>query len=182
MKNTFIVLAEGFEEIEAITVIDILRRLKIRCDICGLNTIHVKGAHGIELKVDNIFSQMDFNEYDVLILPGGMPGADNLKSDRRLIDLLVKYNDEGKLIAAICAAPIVLKEAGIIKGKKITSFPACRPEFTESIYFEAPAVQDNNIITGRGPGAAAEFAFMIAGNIIGQDIVKALEKTMVSIT
>ncbi|MHB1485929.1 MAG: DJ-1 family glyoxalase III [Saccharofermentanales bacterium] len=178
MKNTFIILAEGFEEIEAVTVIDILRRLKIRCDICGLNSINVKGAHGVVMTADYVFSQMNFDDYDVIILPGGMPGADNLKSDKRLIDLLVKYNDEGKLIAAICAAPIVLKEAGLTEGRKITSFPSCKPEFTGSEYSTEPVIQDANMITGRGPGTAAEFAFRIADNITAKDAVIALEKTM----
>jgi protein deglycase len=108
---------------------------------------------------------MIFDEYDVIILPGGMPGAKNLKSDQGVIELIKKFYSEGKLIAAICAAPIVLQEAGIIDGKKITSYPEFKEEFKSSIYMEDSVVQDNNIITSRGPATALEFAYKIAENI-----------------
>jgi len=166
MKKTFIILADGFEEIEAVTVVDVLRRLNIVCDICALDNIEVKGAHNMTIVADKLFDEMDFNKYDALILPGGMPGASNLKQDKRVVSLVKEYFKIIKIVAAICAAPIVLEEAGIIKNKRITSFPGFENEFNTSIYLEDKVVTDGNIITSRGPATAFDFAFEIASKII----------------
>ena len=178
MKKTFIILAEGFEEIEAFTVVDVLRRLNIICDICSVNNAEVSGSHGIKVAADNVFDKMDFDDYDVLILPGGMPGAKNLKSDQRVIKLINKFYKEHKLISAICAAPIVLQEAGIIKDRRVTSYPNFRDELKDSIYLEDVVVQDDNIITSRGPATALEFAFKIAENIQGYENVNITKNSM----
>ena len=178
MKKTFIILAEGFEEIEAFTVVDVLRRLNILCDVCSLNDIEVTGSHGIKVVADKIFDEMNFDEYDVIILPGGMPGAKNLKLDKRVISLVKRFNNSGNLIAAICAAPIVLEESKIICEKRVTSYPDFKAEFKDSYYLEDIVVQDNNIITSRGPATALKFAFKIAENIIDINSINNIKNSM----
>lgn len=178
MKKTFIILAEGFEEIEAFTVVDVLRRLNITCDICALNNIEVTGSHGIKVVADKVLDEMNFGQYDAIILPGGMPGAKNLKSDTRVIDLVKEFYHADKLIAAICAAPIVLEEAKIICGKTLTSYPDYKAEFKDSYYLEDVVVQDNHIITSRGPATALKFAFKIAENIIDIESISKTKNNM----
>lgn len=178
MKKTFILLADGFEEIEALTVVDILRRCGIVCDICSIDGFEVAGSHRILVVADMLLGEMDFNSYDAIILPGGMPGARNLKLDKRVIGLVKEFYNTGKLVAAICAAPIVLKEAGITDGKTLTSYPDYKSEFKNSDYTDKNVVQDGNIITSRGPSTAMDFAFKIAGNIVEPDIVKKVKSGM----
>jgi len=165
MRNSVIFLANGFEEIEALTVVDVLRRANIKCDICSIEKVEVTGAHGITVKTDLLISDLIAENYGCLILPGGMPGAKNLKENNKIIDLIKSFNKTGKLVAAICAAPIVLKEADIIKGKKITSFPGVKPELTGCNYQEEIVVQDDNLITSRGPATAIQFALKLVENI-----------------
>ena len=159
MSSVVLFLADGFEEIEAITVVDVLRRATIKCDICGLNSITVKGAHGIEVKCDKIFEKINDSEYDALVLPGGMPGAKNLKENGKLLKLVNSFYKQGKIVAAICAAPMVLDAAGIIKGKTITSYPGL--VLSECDYVEKIVVEDKNIITSRGPATAMVFSYKL---------------------
>ncbi len=179
-KEVLILLAEGFEEIEALTVADVLRRMNIGCSLCSIETIEVTGAHGIRVLADTVFESIVPETYDVVVLPGGMPGAGNLKSDKRVLSLLKKYNQAGKLIAAICAAPIVLQEAGITDGLAMTSFPGFSDEFKTSRYRTDSVVQDGNIITSRGPGTALEFAFTIAENLTEAAIVQKVRHSMLA--
>lgn len=122
MKKVAVMLADGFEEIEALTVVDIIRRANITCDMFSVSSMEVKGAHDIVVKVDKLISE-EVKEYDVIVLPGGMPGATNLRDNEEVIGLVKWFNDNKKIVAAICAAPIVLGKAGIIEGKKVTSYP-----------------------------------------------------------
>ena len=121
MKKVAVMLANGFEEIEALTVVDIIRRANITCDMFSISGMEVKGAHDIVVKADKLISE-EVKEYDVIVLPGGMPGATNLRDNEEVIDLVKWFNDNKKIVAAICAAPIVLGKAGIIEGKKVTSY------------------------------------------------------------
>jgi len=169
MSNVILFLADGFEEIEAITVVDVLRRAAIKCDICGLNSVTVKGAHGIEVKCDKIFEKINDSEYDALVLPGGMPGAQNLKENEKLLKLVNSFYKQGKIVAAICAAPMVLDAAGIIKGKTITSYPGL--VLSECDYVEKIVAEDKNIITSRGPATTIYFALKLVEKLT--DIEKA---------
>jgi len=178
MNRTCILLAKGFEEIEALTVVDVLRRLDIECIMCSIDSLEVTGAHRITIVADRLMNEMNFKDYGAVILPGGMPGAANLKADRRVISLIREFDKAGKLIAAICAAPIVLKEAGIIKGRTITSFPGIREELKDSHYGEDSIVQDKNILTSRGPGTAFKFAFKIAENMLDINTVNQVKRSM----
>lgn len=159
MSSVVLFLADGFEEIEAITVADVLRRADIKCDICGLSSITVKGSHGIEVKCDKVLEKINDSDYEALVLPGGMPGAKNLKENNKLVKLVSSFYKQGKIVAAICAAPMVLDAAGIIKGKTITSYPGL--ELSECDYVEKVVAEDKNIITSRGPATTIYFALKL---------------------
>ena len=161
MKKIALFLAEGFEEIEALTVVDVLRRSGETCDIISIGEKSVLGAHNILVNADKIIGDYT-NEYDAIVFPGGMKGARNLQKDKRIIDIVKAFNDKDKLICAICAAPIILKEADIIKNRKITSYPGFENELEGSIYEgKELVVIDGNIITSRGPATALEFSYEI---------------------
>ncbi len=176
--QTVVLLAEGFEEIEALAVVDVLRRLGIGCAMCSTGSLVVKGAHGIAVSADATFDKMDFSACEMVILPGGMPGTTNLRADGRVVSLIRQFDQAKKRISAICAAPIVLKEAGITAGRTLTSFPGYGNEFAGSRYVEDRVVQDGNLITSRGPGTALEFAFKIAENLTDKAAVDRLRRSM----
>lgn len=178
MKNSVIFLANGFEEIEALTVVDVLRRANLKCDMCSLMDIEVTGSHGITIKANLIISNLISQHYDCIILPGGMPGAKNLKENKKIISLVKSFNRDGKLVAAICAATIVLKEADIIEDKKVTSFPGVKPELVGCDYQEEIVVQDDNLITSRGPATALEFALKLVENLSGKEVSQGLREEM----
>ncbi len=154
-------LADGFEEIEAITPIDVLRRLEFNVVTAGLKKT-VQGSHGIRVEADCLVADLKAEELEALVLPGGMPGATNLRDCPAVIDLIKKMHSRKATVAAICAAPIALEKAGIIKGRKVTSHPSVKTELAGSEYTNNLTEVDGNIITGKGPGAAYEFAVRIA--------------------
>ncbi len=159
MKRVCILLAEGFEEIEALTVSDIMRRAEVTCDLVSIGGKQVKSSHGVIVEADKIFEEdMD---YDLVVIPGGMPGATNLRDDDRVIKFVKKQNKEGKLIGAICAGPIVLGRAGLTEGRDITSYPGYEDELPNCEYLEEAVVVDENIITSRGPATAMTFAYKL---------------------
>jgi 4-methyl-5(b-hydroxyethyl)-thiazole monophosphate biosynthesis len=154
-------LASGFEEIEAITVIDILRRANLPVTSAAVTENPVKGAHAIEIKADIELSAVDASGVEAVILPGGQPGSDNLKKSEPVISLITAVYEKGGYIAAICAAPIVLAKAGILAGKKVTCFPGFQDRLNGGIYSPAPLQIDGKIITAEGPGSAMDFALAI---------------------
>lgn len=169
MKSVVVFLAEGFEEIEAITMVDVLRRVSIECDTCSIveDKYYVTGAHGIEIKADKNINDINSKEYDCLILPGGMPGSENLKQNNVVIKMINEFNKENKIIGAICAAPIVLEEAGILSNKKVTSYPGFEKMLGDCNYIEDIVVEDGNIVTSRGPATALQFSLKIVEKLIG---------------
>lgn len=178
LKSAVILLAEGFEEIEAITIIDVLRRGDVKCDICSIRDRKVIGSHKIKIKADILLSEIEIDSYEAVILPGGMPGAKNLKEDSRVIDILKRFQNKNKMIGAICAAPIVLKEAGIIKDKTITCYPDFKEEFNESNYTEDIVTNDGNIFTSPGPATAIYFALEILRQLTDEQIYQSVKKGM----
>lgn len=159
MKKAYILLEDGFEEMEALITVDVLRRAGIEALLVGMKHHEVIGSHGIKVIVDQMF---DGELVDLVVLPGGLPGAKNLRDDAVVIDYIQEMDKNNRLIGAICAAPIVLNKAGIIKGKHITSYPSFKDEFADSIYLEHEVVEDNHIITSRGPGTTFAFALTLA--------------------
>ncbi len=170
--RSFLFLANGFEEIEALTVVDVMRRGGLDIKTVSINTTHeVTGAHGIVVKADMTFSEADYNDAEWLILPGGMPGSENLHNHEGLSKLLISHAAKGK-IAAICAAPaIVLAPLGILKSKGATCYPGFEDKLVEggALRRESPVVSDGNIITANGPATALPFALAILTKSLGEN-------------
>ncbi len=180
MASVLLPLAEGFEEIEAVTVIDLLRRAGIDVVVAGLADGPVRGSHGIAVTPDAGLDEALTRDYDMVVLPGGMPGADHLEADERVRDILIRLADSGRFTAAICAAPKVLAAAGLLDGRRATSFPGfLDPERTPGLSVsEAPVVQDGRVITSRGPGTAMDFALALIQNLAGPDVRQAVESRL----
>ncbi|RCW49849.1 DJ-1 family glyoxalase III [Halanaerobium sp. MA284_MarDTE_T2] len=178
MKMVIIPLAEGFEEIEAVTSIDILRRAGIEVITVGLDTDVVKGAHKLKIETDKRLKDVLNYYFDAVVLPGGMPGAANLRESSELLNLIKNINAKKGLIAAICAAPIVLEAAGVLKDREATSYPGYDSEMESANYSEERVVVDRNLITARGAGAAAEFALEIVKYLVGEDEAFSLKEAM----
>jgi 4-methyl-5(b-hydroxyethyl)-thiazole monophosphate biosynthesis len=161
--KVLIPLAEGFEEIEAVTVIDILRRAGINTVTAALAENPVTGAHKIPVTADKTLEALlaGNENFDAIILPGGMPGSTNLKNDNRIQYLIKKINKSEGLTAALCAAPIVLSAAGLLKNKKFTCYPGYEDEITDGIHISGNVVSDGSIITGKGAGCAPLFALAV---------------------
>lgn len=171
MKTSFLFLADGFEEIEALTCVDVLRRAGIPVKTVSISeSLQVKGAHDITVKADHLFDSTLFNDPEWLILPGGLPGADNLYNFAPLQGLLKRHNDADGKIAAICAAPgVVLGKLGILKGKKATCYPGFEELMEGAEAMQQPVVADGNIITGNGPANAMLWALYIVRATIGEN-------------
>lgn len=176
-------LADGFEEVEALTVVDYLRRVDIEVEMVSItDDKKVAGAHQIEVIADKIISEIgNLESYDGLVIPGGLPGATNLRDDKKVIEIVKKMNDDKNLISAICAGPIVLEKAGIIKDKKITSYPGFEDQLKSSTYLETSLVKDGNIITSRGPSLAVDFALEIVNYLLGEEKEEELKKDILYI-
>lgn len=161
MKKVLVLLADGFEEIEAISVVDVLRRANVDCKLCSIEGEYVRGSHDIIIKSDCNIKDINSNDYDGVVLPGGLPGADNLKCDsvKNLVD---NMNKNKKIIAAICAAPQTLEYFNILENKRCTSYPGFIKNRENINYEENEAVViDDNIITSRGPATSLVFALAI---------------------
>ena len=171
MPCVLVPLAEGFEEIEAVTVIDLLRRAGIEVRTAALAGERVTGSHGIAVVADIGIGDAVAADYDMIVLPGGMPGAEHLKRDRRVIALLQDFAREGRYTAAICAAPGVLAHAGLLDGRRATSFPGfLGPESAPGITLsENAVVVDGKVVTSRGPGTAIEFSLALIELLAGRD-------------
>lgn len=180
MANAAIFLANGFEEIEALTVVDMLRRKSILCDMVSINEEkNVAGSHGIKVLADKTISDISFEDYDALILPGGMPGTKNLEADGYLMSRFDSFYSENKLICAICAAPSIFGHRGYLKGKKATCYPGFETELEGANFVKEPVVKDGNVITSRGMGTAIEFGAEIVGEFLGEEEKEALLKAIV---
>ena len=168
MPTVLVPLAQGCEEIEAITVIDILRRAGITVLSAGLDTQPVRASRGTVLIPDTTLDAALEQSYDMLVLPGGQPGSNNLKADARILTLLHSMARQDKYIAAICAAPSVLATAGLLDGKHATSFPGALDAFPKVLQEAEAVVEDGKIITSRGPGTAMEFALTLVERLAGK--------------
>ena len=163
----YIFLDNGFEEIEAITTIDLLRRANIALTTVSVTGVEmVVGAHNISVKADKLFQDVDFTDAEMLILPGG---ATNLIERKPLCELLLKHNEKEHLIAAICAAPAVLGQLGILQGKQATCYPGFEDHLGER-YVGGLVVESKNVITAKGPGLSSDFAFCIIEKLVGPEV------------
>lgn len=172
MKKVLVPLAPGFEEVEALTVVDILRRAGAEVTTAGTVEGPIEGRNGIRVLADKPLEGAYAGEYDMVVLPGGAKGTENLKKDKRVAELLQRLHRKDRLVTAICAAPTVLSAVGLTKGKTITSHPSVRSELTEEKVSEERVVVDGNLVTSQGPGTAMEFAFKLVEALYGLDKVK----------
>ena len=181
MAKVLVPLANGFEDIEAITIVDVLRRGDVQVVTASIHdTLDVKSAHNVFMKADALFADVEMETYDAIVLPGGGAGTANLKHCTALIERLQRQHMEGKLLCAICAAPTVLVEAGVIDpGLQITCYPSCQDELDRA-WVPAPVVTDGKIITGQAPGSAMLFALVVLQTLTGVPMAEDVAMGMVT--
>lgn len=177
MVRVLIPIAEGCEELEAVTLIDLLRRAGIEVVVAGLRDGPVKASRGVVLLPDCNLDQVLGDTFDMMVLPGGLPGADNLDADPRIHAMLQRMAEEGRYTAAICAAPKVLLNAGLLDGHKATAYPGVidGEPGVNSEFLDDPVVNDGLVMTSRGPGTALDFALALIEQLLGADKRKEVE-------
>ncbi len=179
MKRVLIPLAPGFEEIEAVTVIDVLRRAGVEVATAGTQTGPIEGSRGIWVTADKLLDDVRAEEFDMVVLPGGAKGVENLRKHPRLIPILGEFFANQKPVGAICAAPSLLASAGLLRGKQMTCHPSVKEQVAAAgIYSEQRVVTDGSIITSRGPGTAMEFALKLVEILAGPEKVSELKQAM----
>lgn len=180
MAKTAIFLANGFEEIEGLTVVDILRRAKIDITTVSITgSKAVEGSHGIKLEADDTIESFNFDGVDMLILPGGMPGTKNLDACAPLKAKIEEFNNAGKMLAAICAAPTVYGKMGLLKGKKACCYPGCDVDLIGADVTTEAVTKNGNFITSRGMGTAIPFALAILEHFNGKEAADQMAKAIV---
>jgi 4-methyl-5(b-hydroxyethyl)-thiazole monophosphate biosynthesis len=176
--HAIVPLAEGVEEIEAVTIIDVLRRAEIKVTSVCLGKNPVTGSHGIKLFADKGIDDVAASEFDCIALPGGMPGSAMLRDDTRVIAMVRELSSRDKIVAAVCAAPIVLGRAGVLAGKRASCFPGNESLLAGAVIVPDPVVMDGKIITGRGPGCALPFALAVVELMSGKETAAGLKERM----
>lgn len=175
----YVHLATGFEEIEAVTIIDVLRRAQVDVETVSISgELLVEGAHGISVKADKLFENVDYANCEMMVLPGGMPGTTNLGSHGGLIKELKAFAAKGGKVAAICAAPMVFGEEGLLEGKRAVIYPGMESHLKGAIIGAGEVETDGNIITSKGPGTAMAFALALAEILKGTAAVDNLKEAM----
>lgn len=175
MKSVLVLFAAGSEELETVTVVNILRRGGISVTLAGLEVGALCGSRGIVLLPDTTLDDALKHSYDMLVLPGGQPGSDKLKADVRVLKLVQKMSQQGKYVTAICAAPSVLATAGLLDGKQATCFPGALDAFPQVMQQHSAVVEDGKLITSRGPGTAMDFALTLVERLAGEEKRLAVE-------
>lgn len=179
MKKVVVFLADGFEEIEALGTIDILRRNNINVTIASIGNSHYcTGAHDVKVAPDTTIDKINQEDFDGFVCPGGGLGAENLRNNNIVTSIIKSAYEKGKLVAAICAAPTVFEVAGIMKGKKATIYPSMKDYLKDATYSSEDVVIDGNIITGAGPFITFKFALTVAEALVGKDTPNQVGKDM----
>lgn len=179
-KKVGMMVADGYEEVEMLTVVDLLRRAGMTCDIISVTgKKELTSSHKVTVIADLMYEEADFGSYDALAIPGGMPGTINLGAHAGVCEQLKKACAEGKLIAAICAAPTVFGKLGLLNGKRAICYPGMEDQLTGADVTYEPAVRDGNIITSRGMGTAIDFGLAILAYFEGEEAAAALAEKIV---
>lgn len=179
MSKVYLFLADGFETVEALAPVDVMRRAGVEViTVSIMGRVNVLSAQNVPVVADALFEDLCFCDADALVLPGGGMGTDNLSAHEPLRTLLVKANADGKLIAAICAAPMVLGRTALLEGRKATCYPGCESDLFGAEYTAAQVEEDGNIITGCGPGVSFDFGFAIVKRLCGSGVVETLRSQM----
>ncbi len=180
MKDICVFFGEGYEEIEALTVVDILRRGGLPVKMVSIiDNMEMTGSHQITVKMDCLLSELDFDQVEMIVLPGGMPGTKNLENCIPLMEQVDAFAKAGRPIGAICAAPSILGHRGILKGKAACSYPSSEEELEGAQVLKEPSVVSDNIITGRGMGVAIPFALSILERYQGKEAAEKMAETIV---
>ncbi len=180
MANVYVFTADGFEEIEGLTVVDLMRRAGAQVQMVSISDgLAVKGSHGIEIKADTFFDDVDFSQADLLVLPGGMPGTLYLGEHEGLTGLLQDFAAKGKRVAAICAAPSVLGGLGLLKGKRAVCYPGFEDKLTGAQVEMEEVVTDGCITTSRGLGTAIPFALELISLLFGPEKAEEIKKSVI---
>ena len=180
MAKTAIFLADGFEEIEALTVVDLLRRAGIEITTASImGRKNVTGSHRITVEADALIEDIEFDSIDMLILPGGMPGTTNLSACKALTDKVKEFDANGKMLCAICAAPTVFGKLGLLKGKKACCYPGCEVDLLGADVQTTNVTKDANFITSRGMGTAIDFGLAIIEHFQGKDAADEMGRKIV---
>jgi len=173
MASALVLVAEGFEEIEVTTIVDVLRRGGVEVTMAGLGSEIIKGAHGIAIQTETTVDSIRGTDFEMLILPGGQPGTDNLMADQNVLNMVEEAFARGRYLSAICAAPLVLAKCGILEGKNATCYPACKEGLQGANYIEDQnVVTDGNITTSRGPNTAMEFSLRLIEILVDDEKAK----------
>lgn len=178
MPGVAVILADGFEEVEAMAIIDVLRRAGIHTIVAGLHAGHVTSARGVKVIPDAAIDTVKADDFDMIVLPGGQPGSDNLNADLRVKDLIKDFARKGKLTGAICAAPIVLASAGVLEGKHATAYPSYKDALGGATYEEKSVVVDGNVMTSRGAGTALSFGLAIVERLVSREKAMKIKEAM----
>ena len=181
MAKVLVPLANGFEELEAVAVVDVLRRGGVEVVMASIHdSLDVKGAHGMSVRADALFADVADAEYDAIVLPGGGEGTENLKNSDALFRRLRRQDSEMRLLCAICAAPTVLVEAGVIApGIHVTCYPTCQMQLDRQ-WTPAPVVAEGNVITGQAPGTALLFGLVVLQALAGEKVAQKVARGMVT--
>ncbi|MCC6345699.1 MAG: DJ-1/PfpI family protein [Nitrospirales bacterium] len=178
MPRVVVALADGFEEVEAMAIVDVLRRAEIETVIAGLHGGPVVSARKVRVVPDTTIDTIRAEDFDMIVLPGGQPGADNLNADERVKQLIRDFHGRGKYTGAICAAPYVLANAGVLDGKRVTAYPSYRDRLGGALYQEGSVVEDSTVLTSRGAGTALCFGLALAGKLAGPEKAAAIKEAM----
>ncbi|MET0067193.1 MAG: DJ-1 family glyoxalase III [Candidatus Thiodiazotropha sp.] len=180
MASVLVPLAQGCEELEAVTITDLLTRAGIKVITAGLDEQPVKASRGITLVPDTTLDQVMDEDFDMIVLPGGLPGADHLQADPRIHSLLKRLNQQGKYTAAICAAPRVLAAAGLLDGRQATGYPGLleQLDLPEVELLDVPVIRDGRVITSQGPGTAMDFALELIEQLADAETRAQVEKAL----
>jgi 4-methyl-5(b-hydroxyethyl)-thiazole monophosphate biosynthesis len=177
----YVHFAEGFEEIEAVIIVDVLRRAGIETrQVSITGNLTVCGSHGISICADELFEEVNYDDCEMIVLPGGMPGTKNLLAHEGLASKIIAFAESKKFIAAICAAPMVFGKLGILNGKKATIYPGMEENLIGADAKDDRVVIDDNIITSKGPGTAIEFSLALVGILKSREEAAKLGKSMVT--
>ena len=180
MSKVLCCFAPGLEECEGLVSVDLLRRAGVDVTIAAVSEKRrIVGAHGIQIDCDALLTEVDYSAYDALLLPGGMPGTENLFEDEIVRALACDYAEAGRIVAAICAAPTVIGRLGLLKSRRATCYPGCEDRLFAAEHVDADTVRDGNIITGRALGAAIPFALEVIAALEGNDAAQTVKSSIV---
>lgn len=181
MPSVLVPLAQGFEDLEAVTIVDILRRAGVEVITAGLAPGLVQGSRGMRVQPDVDLDAVVERDFDMIVLPGGMPGSEHLKNDARVQAQLKRHAAAGHYTAAICAAPMALAAAGLLDGRRVSGYPGIvdRLDLPGTVYLTDPVVVDGKVVTSRGPGTAMDFALALAELLVGRAVRDQVEAALV---